>query len=223
MTTKRLKITKLPSREELQKCLSKAAIAIPQLLGKLSTTLLANMTHYVECFALFLFSSDELEEDFTNQKRFLFYGYQCAYWSCLFGQRPGVFANMTDKEVEEAKTLSQDRGYLLHAKKSQDLKARKKVADFMCHDTKTADRFYVANPDHTEAEEVRALVSQSLQQGTTGEKDQQQEQEKEDEEEEMEGGGSSSSSTTTTEDENTAHSSSSAEPQPQDEMEGTLN
>ncbi|XP_035479710.1 uncharacterized protein LOC118299797 isoform X1 [Scophthalmus maximus] len=91
MTTKRLKITKLPSREELQKCLSKAAIAIPQLL-------------------------DELEEDFTNQKRFLFYGYQCAYWSCLFGQRPGVFANMTDKEVEEAKTLSQDRGYLLHIK-----------------------------------------------------------------------------------------------------------
>ncbi|AWO98439.1 Hypothetical protein SMAX5B_001507 [Scophthalmus maximus] len=29
---------------------------------------------------------------------------------------PGVYANMTDNEVEEAKTLGQDRGYLLHIK-----------------------------------------------------------------------------------------------------------
>lgn len=56
----------------------------------------------MQCFVSL--SSDELRE-FMNSKRFLFYGYMCSYWSCLFGHRPGVFANMTDDEVEEAKTL----------------------------------------------------------------------------------------------------------------------
>ncbi|XP_047191692.1 uncharacterized protein LOC124850793 [Scophthalmus maximus] len=91
MSTKRLKISKLPSRQALRGCLSAAAVAIPQLLG-------------------------ELEAKFDNATRFLYYGYQCAYWSCLFRHRPGVYANMTDNEVEEAKTLGQDRGYLLHIK-----------------------------------------------------------------------------------------------------------
>ncbi|AWP12572.1 Hypothetical protein SMAX5B_015349 [Scophthalmus maximus] len=92
---------------------------------------------------------------------------------------------MTDKEVEEAKTLGQEGG-----KKSQDPKARRKVSDFMCHDTKTADRFYEANPNHSEAAEVRALVSQSPHQGPEGEREQHQEGE---DEEEVEGGSSSSS------------------------------
>ncbi|AWO96130.1 Hypothetical protein SMAX5B_002569 [Scophthalmus maximus] len=66
---KRNKVTKLPPREDLRKCLSAAAIAIPQVL-------------------------DQLEEEFSNPNRFLFYGYQCAYWSCLFGYRAMVSQNL---------------------------------------------------------------------------------------------------------------------------------
>ncbi|XP_035478727.2 uncharacterized protein LOC118299259 [Scophthalmus maximus] len=285
MSTKRLKISKLPSRQALRGCLSAAAAAIPQLLGK-------------------------LEAEFDNTSRFLCYGYQCAYWSCLFGHRPGVYANMTDNEVEEAKTLGQDRGCLLHikehktnrtfgeaqmflnpaefawlerwmaikrslpdankfvlytkgkgpsknlnanlqsawkdmglagvinftlirtavatyAKKSQDPKSRKKVADFMCHDTRMADKFYVANPDHCEAEEVRALVSESLLVGGGGDDEMLQQQQQQQEEEEMEvggggGGEGGSGSSSSGEEDEAAPSSSSANPPPQEvEEEGT--
>nr|QHQ71255.1 NLR-C12 [Scophthalmus maximus] len=47
-------------------------------------------------------------------------------------------------------------------KKTQDAKARKRVSDFMCQNTRTADRFYAANPDHSKAAEVRALVKATL-------------------------------------------------------------
>ncbi|XP_047188279.1 uncharacterized protein LOC124850043 [Scophthalmus maximus] len=109
-----------------------------------------------------------------------------------------------------------------YAKKSQNPKDRRKVADFMCHDTRTADKFYVANPDHCEAEEVRALVSQSLHVGTSGDKEKKQQQQEEEEEMEVgvdvgEGGSSSS-----IEEDKAAHSSSSANPPPQEvEEEGT--
>ncbi|KAF0023423.1 hypothetical protein F2P81_024053 [Scophthalmus maximus] len=214
MSTKRLKISKLPSRQALRGCLSAAAVAIPQLLG-------------------------ELEAKFDNATRFLYYGYQCTYWSCLFGHRPGVYANMTDNEVEEAKTLGQDRGYLLHGKgpsknlngnlqsawkdmglagvinftlirtavatyvrqKSPKIENNGKRSQTLCHDSRTADKYYVANPDHCEAEEVRALVSQSLLVGEGGDGETKQQQQQQQEEEEMEvggggedGGGSSSSS-----------------------------
>ncbi|XP_041831569.1 uncharacterized protein LOC121633523 isoform X1 [Melanotaenia boesemani] len=38
----------------------------------------------------------------------------------------------------------------------------KKVAEFMCHDTRTADKFYARNPDITEASAIRQIFTSSL-------------------------------------------------------------
>ncbi|KAF0047744.1 hypothetical protein F2P81_001377 [Scophthalmus maximus] len=109
-----------------------------------------------------------------------------------------------------------------YAKKSQNPKDRRKVADFMCHDTRTADKFYVANPDHCEAEEVRALVSQSLHVGTSGDKEKKQQQQEEEEEMEVGVDGGEGGSSSSIEEDKAAHSSSSANPPPQEvEEEGT--
>ncbi|XP_029289829.1 uncharacterized protein LOC115009753 [Cottoperca gobio] len=49
-----------------------------------------------------------------------------------------------------------------YAKKTTDVTARKRVADFMCHDVTTADRFYARCPDVTEAMAIRCLIRDSL-------------------------------------------------------------
>ncbi|XP_069580779.1 uncharacterized protein [Brachyistius frenatus] len=225
MATKRSKVRNLPSKRVLMICLTASRKRIPELL-------------------------DILEEDHIPVHRFLFYGYLTAYWSCLFGHRPGVFTNLTDTEVVEAKRHGGQQGYLLHikehktsktfgeaqmyltpaefrwlerwlsikgrvkkgqrnkfllftkgkgpckhlntylrnawqemglqgdinftlirttlasyAKKTQTVEARKKISDFMCHDVRTADRFYTINPDHREARNIRKIILDSISQG----------------------------------------------------------
>ncbi|KAM4560731.1 uncharacterized protein V3H82_014810 [Fundulus diaphanus] len=48
------------------------------------------------------------------------------------------------------------------AKSALTPKERNKVSTFMCHDTKTADRFYVLNPSLQEAIRIRTLITDSL-------------------------------------------------------------
>ncbi|KAI4794607.1 hypothetical protein KUCAC02_031954, partial [Chaenocephalus aceratus] len=51
------------------------------------------------------------------------------------------------------------------AKKTQDAASRKKVTDFMCHDTSTAstaDRFYATMPDAKEAAVIRTIMAKAL-------------------------------------------------------------
>lgn len=40
--------------------------------------------------------------------------------------------------------------------------ARKKVSDFMCHDVRTADKFYARNPDLKVTREIRELIADSI-------------------------------------------------------------
>ncbi|XP_029281734.1 uncharacterized protein LOC115003936 [Cottoperca gobio] len=49
-----------------------------------------------------------------------------------------------------------------YAKKTTDVTARKRVADFMCHDVTTADCFYARCPDVKEAMAIRSLIRDSL-------------------------------------------------------------
>ncbi|KAK5900188.1 hypothetical protein CesoFtcFv8_009587 [Champsocephalus esox] len=49
-----------------------------------------------------------------------------------------------------------------YARKTQDAASRKKVTDFMCHDTSTADRFYATMPDAKEAAVIRTIMAKAL-------------------------------------------------------------
>ncbi|KAI4798282.1 hypothetical protein KUCAC02_022158, partial [Chaenocephalus aceratus] len=77
--------------------------------------------------------------------------------------RPGVYANLTDQEVIEGRHQGDEQqGHLIHAKKTQDAASRKKVTDFMCHNTSTADRFYATMPDAKEAAVIRTIMAKVL-------------------------------------------------------------
>ncbi|GLD53994.1 uncharacterized protein AKAME5_003008500, partial [Lates japonicus] len=56
----------------------------------------------------------KMEAKLTHGDRFMFYGYLSAYWSCLYSHRPGVYTNLTDQEIEEARASG--GGFLLHVK-----------------------------------------------------------------------------------------------------------
>ncbi|XP_041835362.1 uncharacterized protein LOC121636137 [Melanotaenia boesemani] len=246
MSVKRQKVGKLPPRADMKACLTRAKQRIPELL-------------------------DNLEEDYNNRERFLLYGYLTAYWSCLYGHRPGVYANLTDGEVLEAEKLGGEDGFLLYVKEHKTVKTfgeaqmfltteefgwiqrwmaikasvkeknsfvlftkgrgpsknlntylrlawremglqgeinftllrtaiatyakqssnpadRKKVAEYMCHDVRTADKFYARNPDVTEAAAIRGIFSSSLGEmpSTSGACRKRKRQAEESEEEEME-------------------------------------
>lgn len=47
----------------------------------------------------FVLLLDCMEENLVTGDRFMFYGYLCGNWNCLFGPWPGVFTN---QEVDEA-------------------------------------------------------------------------------------------------------------------------
>ncbi|XP_041834073.1 uncharacterized protein LOC121635080 [Melanotaenia boesemani] len=221
MSVKRQKVGKLPPREDLKACLTRGRQRIPELL-------------------------DDLEEEYSTRDRFLLYGFLTAYWSCLYGHRPGVYANLTDAEVVEAENTGGEDGYLLYVKEHKTARAfgeaqmfltaeefgwlqrwmaikattkedknsfllytkgrgpsknlnvylrmawremglsgeinftlirtaiatyakqssnpadRKKVAEYMCHDVRTADKYYARNPDVTEAAAFRGIFASSL-------------------------------------------------------------
>ncbi|XP_041840379.1 uncharacterized protein LOC121639285 [Melanotaenia boesemani] len=221
MSVKRQKVGKLPLREDLKACLTRGRQRIPELL-------------------------DDLEEEYSTRDRFLLYGFLTAYWSCLYGHRPGVYANLTDAEVVEAENTGGEDGYLLYVKEHKTARAfgeaqmfltaeefgwlqrwmaikattkedknsfllytkgrgpsknlnvylrmawremglsgeinftlirtaiatyakqssnpadRKKVAEYMCHDVRTADKYYARNPDVAEAAAIRGIFASSL-------------------------------------------------------------
>ncbi|GLD72756.1 uncharacterized protein AKAME5_002408100, partial [Lates japonicus] len=51
------------------------------------------------------------------------------------------------------------------AKKSMDPASRTKVADFRCHDVKTADKYCAKNSDHAEARDIRKIIADTLAKG----------------------------------------------------------
>ncbi|XP_071212416.1 uncharacterized protein [Salvelinus alpinus] len=54
-----------------------------------------------------------LEETRTQRNQYRFYGYLCAYFTSIYGHRPGLYKNMLVKEVEEAK-CDQSGVYLIN-------------------------------------------------------------------------------------------------------------
>ncbi|KAI4796902.1 hypothetical protein KUCAC02_026682, partial [Chaenocephalus aceratus] len=68
-------------------------------------------------------------------------------------QQEGVGNQMTEEQA---------RKIMSTAKKTQDAASRKKVTDFMCHDTSTADRFYATMPDAKEAAVIRTIMAKAL-------------------------------------------------------------
>jgi len=58
-----------------------------------------------------------------HSTKFTFYGYIAGYWACCHGHRTGVYTNMRDSEVVEARDHhlcegekaggSKDRGYII--------------------------------------------------------------------------------------------------------------
>ncbi|XP_034055541.1 uncharacterized protein LOC117548991 [Gymnodraco acuticeps] len=221
MAVKRNKIDNLPCQADLLSCMTAAKRRIPELL-------------------------EQMAINPTNATRYLLYGYITLNWSCLYGHRPGVYANLTNAEFIDAGKRGNEYGYLIHVKEhktanafgeaqlhlskqefdwmkrwmeikqtlpcrhsqfflftegrgpsqnlSRDLRMawkdvglqgtitftelrtaladnakkfhepvnRKKLSDFMCHNTHTADRFYAFMPDIKEAAEIRNMFTDSL-------------------------------------------------------------
>ncbi|XP_041737755.1 uncharacterized protein LOC121570363 [Coregonus clupeaformis] len=218
---KESKEAKVVSRKTLLECQSLAKANIPEVLKT-------------------------LEETRTQKNQYQFYGYLCAYFTSLYGHKPGLYKNMLVKEVEEAKCdqtgmylisvgeheTNRDHGMvqmsltkdeytwfsdflkfkhcLPGGKKSQhfffnststqlknlpaylrevwkemglpetptftDLRTsivthvknmlpkadRERVANFMCHDIQTADKFYAINLNPAQASETKALFQAAL-------------------------------------------------------------
>ncbi|XP_052371744.1 uncharacterized protein LOC127928571 [Oncorhynchus keta] len=212
---------KVVSKKSLLECQSLAKAKIPQVLKT-------------------------LEETRTQRNQYRFYGYLCAYFTSIYGHRPGLYKNMLVKEVEEAKcdqsgmylinvgehktnreygmvqmSLTKEeyswfsdflkfKHCLLGGKKAQhfffnstntqmknlpanlrevwkemglpecpsftDLRTsivthvknmlpkvdRERVANFMCHNIQTADKYYAMNLNPTQANETRALFEAAL-------------------------------------------------------------
>jgi len=103
MQTQRLKRERLPSRADLRTFKVVAKRRIPELLGEMHT---------------------QLNRGALRQStKFTFYGYIAGYWACCHGHRTGVYTNMRDSEVVEARDhhlregekagASQGRGYII--------------------------------------------------------------------------------------------------------------
>ncbi|XP_048038383.1 uncharacterized protein LOC125263417 [Megalobrama amblycephala] len=88
-----------------------------------------------------------LRETADRALQWSFYGHLTTYLACIYGHRGGVFQNMTIAEMEAAKTGSKEGCFVINAKNSHTPGDRQKVAQFMCHDISTADRFYALNLD----------------------------------------------------------------------------
>nr|XP_033933805.1 uncharacterized protein LOC117441898 [Pseudochaenichthys georgianus] len=88
---KRRKLDGLPGYGDLEKCLSASVKSIPELL-------------------------DRMERSPSVEARYLLYGYFSLHWSLLSGHRAGVYANMTNSEVNDAENRGTKHGYFIHVK-----------------------------------------------------------------------------------------------------------
>lgn len=68
---------------------------------------------YEADFFYFHVPTETLEETRTQRNQYRFYGYLCAYFTFIYGHRPGLYKNMLVKEVEEAK-CDQSGVYLIN-------------------------------------------------------------------------------------------------------------
>ncbi|GLD56411.1 uncharacterized protein AKAME5_000876100 [Lates japonicus] len=57
-----------------------------------------------------------MEADLKHADRCMFYGYLLAYWSCFYGHGPGIYTNLTEQEVNEARAGGREKGFLIHIK-----------------------------------------------------------------------------------------------------------
>ncbi|KAI4793107.1 hypothetical protein KUCAC02_032928, partial [Chaenocephalus aceratus] len=82
-------------------------------------------------------------------------------------QQEGVGNQMTEEQARKImstvkEAVTDETATFKTAKKTQDAASRKKVTDFMCHDTSTADRFYATMPDAKEAAVIRTIMAKAL-------------------------------------------------------------
>lgn len=88
---KRHKLDSLPGYGDLEKCLSASVKCIPELL-------------------------DRMECSPSVEARYLLYGYFSLHWSLLYGHHAGVYANMTNSEVNDAENRDTKHCYVIHVK-----------------------------------------------------------------------------------------------------------
>ncbi|CAM4575034.1 unnamed protein product [Leuciscus chuanchicus] len=131
------KETNILAKATLLRCRELAAKAIPELL-------------------------DLLEKEPSLKNLWRFYGHFAALLSCIYGHRGGVFQNITIQEVVGARKSSSERAHLINIKFTHNNDDRVKLSKFMCHDTRTADKFYVANLTPQQAMEHRRLFDAAL-------------------------------------------------------------
>ncbi|KAM3619670.1 uncharacterized protein V6R79_011633 [Siganus canaliculatus] len=89
-------------------------------------------------------------------------GYLMGYLTILTGHRSIVLVNMSCENVFQADSWSGGRKYRILAKTHLSEKERKQVAQAMCHDPLTAEKFYVALPDKNMGYETRNLSLKAL-------------------------------------------------------------
>ncbi|KAM3585381.1 uncharacterized protein V6R79_016410 [Siganus canaliculatus] len=89
-------------------------------------------------------------------------GYLMGYLTILTGHRSIVLVNMTCEHVFQADSWSGGRKCRILAKTHLTEKERKQVAQAMCHDPATAEKFYVALPDKNMGYETRNLRLKAL-------------------------------------------------------------
>ncbi|KAL2102325.1 hypothetical protein ACEWY4_001493 [Coilia grayii] len=191
---KRVKMARVVTVSNLQRCHHGAKAKIPSLL-------------------------DELEED-GEASRYHFYGYFAAFVSSLYGHRPGVITNMLLKELYlqkdefawlerwvsmRPKIKPKAQNYLVfftagkgpmknlngyfqqawaemglpgkptftdvrtavsaHGKNLHSAEERAEMAKYMCHDEATADKFYALSLNAKQSAEMRRRFEATLQSG----------------------------------------------------------
>ncbi|XP_073802858.1 uncharacterized protein [Danio rerio] len=125
---------------------------------------------------------DSLESNPSTRQQWRFYGFLTGYLTSIPGHRCGVFQNLTIQEVEEASRSPDESSYVNNAKNAHSSEDRRKVAQFMCHDTSTSDKFYALHLGPLQAREPRRLFERALV----------EEEEEEEEEEDGEAAGTES-------------------------------
>ncbi|TKS64996.1 hypothetical protein D9C73_027526 [Collichthys lucidus] len=89
-------------------------------------------------------------------------GYLMGYLCILTGHRAIVLTNMTRDQVTSADCWAGGKKYRILAKNHLTEKERKEVANAMCHDPSTAERYYVALPDKKMAYQTRKIRMKAL-------------------------------------------------------------
>ncbi|XP_073786397.1 uncharacterized protein [Danio rerio] len=105
---------------------------------------------------------DSLESNPSTRQQWRFYGFLTGYLTSISGHRCGVFQNLTIQEVEEASRSPDESAYVINAKNAHSSEDRRKVAQFMCHDTSTSDKFYALHLGPLQARERSRLFERAL-------------------------------------------------------------